>query len=352
MTVKTTTKAPGDPVKGGVKKLTPVTVTGDKNNVSAEQWKAMTKEQQYSNEMAKRKGAGWSEYTAGIGSKAGGQKLSQSELDAFNKRQSEIMGHKILAKEVRYAKGDEGAKSGNPKSGYQVDYADPSKDKDIYERDKRARNAQMLKDMPPLKTKKLSTIPGPTPELIRPTKKKTKEMVPKAIEGPKGQGRQFKSAPKAGKFTSGNRILKSAGTPGGGAEGRKFRREEKLAGAYERNKALRTNNLLLDRNSEDRTYNMGLGAKSKAKSAAYKDMRNEIKGLKKESKKLTVRPETKKAYQSELKTALKDTRKSLKFEKKEAAGKIKYFTKSKMAEQVEKKPTSKGKMQAGKMRYN
>ena len=350
MTVKTTTKATGEPVKGGVKKLTPVTVTGDKNNVSAEQWKAMTKEQQYSNEMAKRKGTPWDQYVGGLGKKGGSSKLSSSELDAWNKSEYERMGTRILAKEVRYDKNNLLNKPGEPKQ-YQVDYADPKKDKAIYERYDRARNAQMLKDMPPLKTKKLSTAPGPAPELIRPTKKKTKEMVPKAIEGPKGPGRQFKSAPQAGKFTSGNRILKSTGTPGGGAEGRKFRREEKLAGAYERNKALRTNNSLLDRNSEDRTYNMGLGAKSKAKSAAYKDMRNEIKGLKKESKKLTVRPETKKAYQGELKTALKDTRKSLKFEKKEAAGKIKYFTKSKMAEQVEKKPTSKGKMQAGKMRY-
>ena len=345
MTVKTTTKAPGDPVKGGVKKLTPVTVTGDKNNVSAEQWKAMTKEQQYSNEMSRRKGTPWDQYVGGLGKKGGSSKLSSSELDAWNKREYERMGTKILAKEVRYDKNNLLNKPGEPNQ-YQVDYADPTKDKGIYEMASRKKFAE--EGAPVMKTKKLTPTSAKA-ELIRPAKKK--EMVSKAIEGPKGQGRQFKSAPKAGKFTSGNRILKSAGTPGGGAEGRKFRKEEKLAGAYERNKALRTNNSLLDRNSEDRTYNMGLGAKSKAKAAAYKDMRNEIKGLKKESKNLSVSAEAKKAYQGELKTALKDTRKSLKFEKKEAAGKTKYFTKSKMAEQVEKKPTSKGKMQAGKMRY-
>ena len=51
-------------------------------------------------------------------------------------------------------------------------------------------------------------------------------------------------------------------------------------------------------------------------------------------------------------SAIRDTRKAQKFEKKEQVGKTSYFTKSKMNEKVEKKTGMKGRMQAGKMRYS
>ncbi len=50
--------------------------------------------------------------------------------------------------------------------------------------------------------------------------------------------------------------------------------------------------------------------------------------------------------------AIKDVRKSQKFEKKEMAGKTKYFNQSTMADTVEKTPSMKGRKQAGKMRYS
>jgi hypothetical protein len=297
MTVKTTTKPNG----GGGR--------------TQDQFRSMSAEDQYKEWAAGQRKAPNYEYTAGIGRKSGGLKLSDSELEAFNKRQQEEMGYNMKAKEVRYAKGDKGASSGRPEA-YQVYYADPTKEKNYYKTPTKVTPSTTPKtpekmEVGKLPTRKL-TISSPQATLAKAPKKK--EMVSKAIEGPKGQGRQFKSAPKAGKFTSGNRILKSAGTPGGGAEGRKFRKEEKLAGAYVRTQKL---------------ADKGQGAKS---------FRGDLKAARKETG-------------VKVGSAIKDTRKAQKFENKEAAGKIKYFTKSKMAETIEKKPTSKGKMQAGKMRY-
>jgi hypothetical protein len=278
--------------------------------------KTTTKDTGYSdmeNEFLKR-GTNPDNYISGGGKYSKDQvKMSSEQLEKFNEDYLS-KGGRLKYKEVRYNPNDPVNKDGINR--YQGDYAHPVRDKKFYDSPKRFTPNATPKtpekmEVGKLPTRKL-TISSPQATLAKAPKKK--EMVAKAIEGPKGQGRQFKSAPKAGKFTSGNRILKSAGTPGGGAEGRKFRKEEKLAGAYVRTQKL---------------ADKGQGAKS---------FRSDLKAARKETG-------------VKVGSAIKDTRKAQKFENKEAAGKIKYFTKSKMAETIEKKPTTKGKMQAGKMRY-
>lgn len=278
--------------------------------------KTTTKDTGYSdmeNEFLKR-GNNPDNYVSGGGKYSKDQvKMSPEQLEKFNEDYLS-KGGRLKYKEVRYNPNDPINKDGVNR--YQGDFAHPVKDKKFYDSPKRFTPKATPKtpekmEVGKLPTRKL-TISSPQATLAKAPKKK--EMVAKAIEGPKGQGRQFKSTPKAGKFTSGNRILKSAGTPGGGAEGRKFRKEEKLAGAYVRTQKL---------------ADKGQGAKS---------FRGDLKAARKETG-------------VKVGSAIKDTRKAQKFENKEAAGKIKYFTKSKMAETIEKKPTTKGKMQAGKMRY-
>ena len=298
MTVKTTTKAPGDP-----KNLKQVTVTGDKYAGYSESEKDFLKRGNQNDNYV----PGGGKYAKDI------VRMTPDELEKFNEKNL-AQGGRLKYKEVRYNPNDPINKDGVNR--YQGDYAHPVKDKKFYDSPKRFTPNATPKtpekmEVGKLPTKKL-TISSPQATLAKAPKKK--EMVAKAIEGPKGKGRQFKSAPQAGKFTSGNRILKSAGTPGGGAEGRKFRKEEKLAGAYVRTQKL---------------ADKGQGAKS---------FRGDLKAARKETG-------------VKVGSAIKDTRKAQKFENKEAAGKIKYFTKSKMAETIEKKPTTKGKMQAGKMRY-
>ncbi len=318
MTVKTTTKAPGDPVKVGGKKLPVVTVTGDKYAGYSESEKDFLKRGNQNDNYV----PGGGKYAKDI------VRMTPDELEKFNEKNL-ALGGRLKYKEVRYNPNDPINKDGVNR--YQGDYAHPVKDKKFYNSPKRFTPNATPKtpekmEVGKLPTRKL-TISSPQATLAKAPKKK--EMVAKAIEGPKGQGRQFKSAPKAGKFTSGNRILKSAGTPGGGAEGRKFRKEEKLAGAYERTKFLADDN---------QGPNVWAGAFSKEKKAGYQAMRKDLRAARKETG-------------VKVGSAIKDTRKAQKFEKKEQAGKTKYFTKSKMAETIEKKPTSKGKMQAGKMRY-
>jgi hypothetical protein len=325
MTVKTTTRAPGDP-----KNLKQVTVTG-KNPTSGgrtqAQYKSMSAEDQYKEWVSEQRKAPNYEYTAGIGRKAGGSKLSPSELELFNKEQ-ESMGYNMKAKEVWYAKGSEGAegaKYGKP-GFHQVYYADPSKEKQYYKSPAKVTPSTPVKTPEKVKVGNLPTrkLGSSTPSRSLATATKKTEMVNKAIEGPGVKGRSFK---KQGSVT--NR-LKPQGGLARGAEGRKFRKEEKLAGAYTRTKALA---------DENQGPNVVAGAFSKEKKAGYKAMRSDLKAARKETG-------------VKVGSAIRDTRKAQKFEKKEQVGKTSYFTKSKMNEKVEKKTGMKGRMQAGKMRYS
>jgi hypothetical protein len=306
MTVKTTTKPNG----GGGR--------------TQAQYKSMSAEDQYKEWSALQKKEPNYEYTAGIGRKAGGLKLTPSELEAFNKDE-ESRGTNMRAKEVRYAKGDEGASSGRPKH-YHVYYADPSKEKQYYKSPAKVTPATPVKTPEKVEVGKLPTrkLGSSTPSRSLATATKKTEMVNKAIEGPGVKGRSFK---KQGSVT--NR-LKPQGGLARGAEGRKFRKEEKLAGAYTRTKALA---------DETQGPNVVAGAFSKEKKAGYKAMRSDLKAARKETG-------------VKVGSAIRDTRKAQKFEKKEQVGKTSYFTKSKMNEKVEKKTGMKGRMQAGKMRYS
>jgi hypothetical protein len=324
-TSRKATKGPGDPVKP--KNLKQVTVTSKKPTSGGRtqaQYKSMSAEDQYKEWVSEQRKAPNYEYTAGIGRKAGGSKLTPSELELFNKEQ-ESMGYNMKAKEVWYAKGSEGsegAKYGKP-GPHQVYYADPSKEKQYYKSPAKVTPATPVKtpekvEVGKLPTRKL-TQSTPSPTIIQ---KKKPEMVNKAIEGPGVKGKSFKN-----KASVTNRL--KGGSINTGSEGRKFRREEKLAGAYTRTKAL------ADENQGPRVV---AGAFSKEKKAGYKTMRSDLRAARKETG-------------VKVGSAIRDTRKAQKFEKKEQVGKTRYFTKEKMAEQVEKKPGMKGRMQAGKMRY-
>jgi hypothetical protein len=322
MTVKTTTKGPGDP-----KNLKQVTVTGKKTTSGGRtqaQYKSMSADDQYKEWVSEQRKAPNYEYTAGIGRKAGGSKLSPSELELFNKEQ-ESMGYNMKAKEVRYAKGDEGASSGRPKH-YHVYYADPSKEKQYYKSPAKVTPATPVKtpekvEVGKLPTRKLQQT-NTNLSLMKPQKRT--EMVNKAIGGPGVKGKSFKK-----KASVTNRLKSVSGLPKV-SEDRKFRKEEKLAGAYTRTKSLA---------DENQGPNVVAGAFSKEKKAGYKAMRSDLKAARKETG-------------VKVGSAMRDTRKAQKFEKKEQVGKTSYFTKSKMNEKVEKKTGMKGRMQAGKMRYS
>lgn len=263
------------------------------------------------------------EYYQGYGKKTKHQKLKDDQMKAFREKERG-MGGKLLAKEVRFDPTDKAKpmENGLP-TRYQVDYYNPTTEKAAYETESRRRYTE--EGSPVMKTRKAQQLPQTKATLISP-KKKT-EMVNKAIQAPAGKTKSFK---KQGSVTD---RLKSKGALAGGAEGRKYRKEEKLAGSYERTKAL-----VSDREG------MGLSPKNKNKQAMLKDFTGELKSARKSA--------TDKRTKTNLTGAIKDVRKSQKFEKKEMAGKTKYFNKSKMADTVEKKPSMKGRMQAGKMRYS
>lgn len=320
-TSRKATTGPGDPkkktgIKPKVINAPETTVTGQRKftagatNAEA-QWKEYSSAPNY-------------EYYPGLGKKTKHSKLSGEELKSFRERDRE-MGVKLLAKEVRWDPTNKAKpldEAGRP-TRYQVDYYNPKTEKAAYETESRRRYAE--EGSPVMKTKKAQQLPQAKATLISP-KKKT-EMVSKAIEAPKGKGMSFK------KKASVTNRLKPQGGLAGGAEGRKFRKEEKLAGAY-----TRTKGLVSDREG------MGLSPKNKSKQAMLKEFKGELKSARKSV--------TDKGTKATLTGAIKDIRKSQKFEKKEMANKTKYFTKSKMADTVEKKQGMKGKMQAGKMRYS
>jgi hypothetical protein len=155
-------------------------------------------------------------------------------------------------------------------------------------------------------------------------------MVNKAIEAPAGKRRQIKKNPRVSGPIQKNKLTKTDLNIKGQIAGAKFRKEEKLAGAYTRTKSLA---------DENQGPNVVAGAFSKEKKAGYKAMRSDLKAARKETG-------------VKIGSAMRDTRKAQKFEKKEQVGKTSYFTKAKMNEKVEKKPGMKGRMQAGKMRYS
>lgn len=263
-------------------------------------------------------------YVAGGGKFSKNQvKMNPSQLEEFNKEYI-ARGGKLKYKEVRYDPNDEINKDGIKR--FQGNFAHPIKDKGFYKNPVKIHTVTSIKTPEKVEVGKLPTrkLNQSTPSLKLITPNKKTEMVPKQIQGPKGPGRQFKNTPSV------TNRLKPAGTKGGGAEGRKYRKEEKLAGAYVRTKSL------ADENQGPRVF---AGAYSKEKKEGYKAMRSDLKAARKETG-------------VKIGSAMKDTRKAQKFEKKEQVGKIKYFTKSNMAETVKKTPSSKGKWQAGKMRYS
>jgi hypothetical protein len=335
MTVKTTTKAPGDPkkktsIKPKVTTTPSVTVTGQRKFTEG----ATTAEGQWKEYGSTPR----DEYYQGYGKKTKHQKLKDDQMKAFRERERG-MGGRLLAKEVRFDPTDKAKpmENGLP-TRYQVDYYNPTTEKAAYETESRRRYAE--EGSPVMKTRKLAAS---TPSRKLEISPKRKETVSKAIEAPGGKSKSFK---KQGSVTG---RLKSQGGLAGGAEGRKFRKEEKLAGAYTRSKKYADQNTPED---VKKGANVAAGAFSKEKKAGYKSLRSDIRSEMKGASKLNVSPEAKAGYKKELKGALKDTRKSQKFEKKEQAGKTKYFNKSKMNETVEKRPSMKGRMQAGKMRYS
>jgi hypothetical protein len=350
MTVKTTTKPVSKPSsdrfttgKSGVKNTPEVTVTGQRKWESPPkdlegQWKYYGKDPRH-------------EYEPGLGKKTKHKKLSPEELDRFNAEERK-RGMQLIAKEVRWdptdkAKEWQGAMPGR----FQSDYYDPIKDKAVYDAAAKKRKdeyiaaekAKYTKTTPPAKPTpappaKTTGLPAGTQEYSKPGPRKPVEMVYKAIQAPGGKTRQVKNTPRVGGPIQKNKITKTKLNIKGQIEGAKFRREEKLAGAYTRTKEA------IQKKGDDASWNMGLSPKNKTKQAMLKDFKGELKTTKKSA----TDKGTKKAAGS----AIKDVRKSQRFEKKEMAGKTKYFTKSKMAEQVEKKPSMKGRMQAGKMRYS
>lgn len=250
-------------------------------------------------------------------------RMNPSQLEEFNK-QNLAKGGKLKYKEVRYNPNDPVNKDGVNR--FQGDYAHPERDKKFYQSPAKVTPSTPVKKPEKVEVGKLPTrkLGSSTPSATLQKPQKRTEMVNKAIEAPSGKGRSFK---KQGSVT--NR-LKSQGGLAGGAEGRKFRREEKLAGAYTRTKALA---------DENQGPNVVAGAFSKEKKAGYQAMRSDLRAARKETG-------------VKVGSAIRDTRKAQKFEKKEQAGKTSYFTKSKMNEKVEKKTGMKGRMQAGKMRYS
>ena len=320
MTVKTTTK-PSTGIKPKVTTTPEVTVKG---KMEKDAYK-MTAQEQY----AKYGNNKWSDTYSDIGRKTKTSRLTADELKAFRKSEREGYGSKLIPKEVRVSptlSAKDRSSADNARLGqYQVDYFDPNKDKAVYEADSRRRYAE--EGSPVMKTRKLTSS---NPQIKLAPKKKEVEMVPKAIEGPSGKGRQMKKNPKVFGTIQKNKLTKTDLNIKGQIQGVKFRKEAKLAGAYERTKSLA---------DEGQGPKVVAGAFSKEKKSGYKDMRSDLRAARKETG-------------VKVGSAIRDTRKAQKFEKKEQAGKTKYFTKSKMAETVKKTPSMKGRMQAGKMRYS
>lgn len=301
MTVKTTTNGPSKPAK---------------------------KEDKYAgyNEIEREflRGTGTDNYISGGGRYSKDiVKMNPSQLEEFNK-QNLAKGGRLKYKEVRYDPNNPMNKNGV--NSFQGDFAHPERDRKFYQSPAKVTPATPVKTPEKVEVGKLPTrkLGSSTPSRSLATATKKTEMVNKAIEGPGVKGRSFK---KQGSVT--NR-LKPQGGLARGAEGRKFRKEEKLAGAYTRTKALA---------DENQGPNVVAGAFSKEKKAGYKAMRSDLKAARKETG-------------VKVGSAIRDTRKAQKFEKKEQVGKTSYFTKSKMNEKVEKKTGMKGRMQAGKMRYS
>jgi hypothetical protein len=301
MTVKTTTKAPGEPAK---------------------------KKDKYAGYNESEKGfltgtVGNDNYVAGGGRLSKNYvKATPAQLEEFNK-QHIARGNKLKYKELRFDPTADSNKDGI--NSYQGTYAHPERDKKFYQSPVSFTPKAPVKtpekvEVGKLPTRKL-TQSTPSPTLIQ---KKKPEMVNKAIEGPGVKGKSFKK-----KASVTNRLKSVSGLPKV-SEDRKFRKEEKLAGAYTRTKSLA---------DENQGPNVVAGAFSKEKKAGYKAMRSDLKAARKETG-------------VKIGSAMRDTRKAQKFEKKEQVGKTSYFTKAKMNEKVEKKPGMKGRMQAGKMRYS
>lgn len=252
----------------------------------------------------------------------GFSKATPEQLEEVNKRHI-ASGGKLKYKEIRYDPNADVNKDGI--MSFQGTFAHPERDKKFYETPAKVTPKAPVKTPEKVEVGKLPTrkLTQSTPKLTLMQPQKRTEMVPKAIEAPGGKSKSFK---KQGSVT--NR-LKSQGGLAGGAEGRKYRKEEKLAGAYERTKAL------ADENQGPRVV---AGAFSKEKKAGYKTMRSDLRAARKETG-------------VKVGSAIRDTRKAQKFEKKEQVGKTKYFTKSKLAETVKKTPSMKPVTQAGKTRY-
>jgi hypothetical protein len=349
MTVKTTTKPTSSKTssdrfttgKSGVKNTPEVTVTGKRPTVSG----PTTAEEEYKQHY---KYGGYNEYVGGIGKKTKHSKLSPEELEKYNQDSYKNRSSKLIAKEVRVQSNlsAEDRKNSTSFGGYQVDYFDPVKDKSVYEAaDSKRKAVSKLSSLTSPKSAtpaKPATTPYKKPadvyqEYLKPGPPRPVEMVNKAIEGPSGKGRKIKNTPRVGGSIQKNKITKTNMNIKGQIEGAKFRREEKLAGAYTRTKEA------IQKKGDDASWNMGLHPKNKAKQTMLKDFKGELKTAKKSA--------TDKVAKKAAGSAIKDVRKSQRFEKREVAGRNKYFTKEKMAEQVEKKPGMKGRMQAGKMRY-
>lgn len=358
-TSRKATKGPGDPVKpttkpngskpssdrfttgkGGVNNTPEVTVTGKRKEFVPPtdvegQWKYYGKDPRH-------------EYEPGLGKKTKHQKLSPDELNRFNDEQRKG-GMKLLAKEVRWDPTDKSKEWVGGRPGkFQADYLDPVKDKAAYDADSQRRKAAYIaaekaKYTKPTTPAKPATTPYKKPadvyqEYLKPGPPRPVEMVNKAIEAPAGKRRQMKKNPRVSGPIQKNKLTKTDLNIKGQIEVAKFRREEKLAGAYTRTKEA------IQKKGDDASWNMGLHPKNKAKQTMLKDFKGELKTAKKSA--------TDKGAKKAAGSAIKDVRKSQRFEKREVAGRNKYFTKEKMAEQVEKKPGMKGRMQAGKMRYS
>jgi hypothetical protein len=309
-TSRKATKGPGDPVKP--KKIKQVTVTGDK----------------YAgyNEIEKEflRGTGTDNYVPGGGRYSKGiVKMNPSQLEEFNK-QNLAKGGKLKYKEVRYDPNNPMNKDGV--NSFQGDFAHPERDRKFYQSPVSFTPKAPVKTPEKVEVGKLPTrkLGSSTPSATLQKPQKRTEMVNKAIEGPGVKGKSFKK-----KASVTNRLKSVSGLPKV-SEDRKFRKEEKLAGAYTRTKSLA---------DENQGPNVVAGAFSKEKKAGYKAMRSDLKAARKETG-------------VKIGSAMRDTRKAQKFEKKEQVGKTSYFTKAKMNEKVEKKPGMKGRMQAGKMRYS
>ena len=342
MTVKTTTKPVSKTSsdrfttgKSGVKTTPTVTVTGKKetgNYTAEEEYKRHYRHGDYN------------QYVVGIGKKTKHTKLSPSELEKYNEDSFKNRSSKLIAKEVRVQSNlsPEDRQESTRFGGYQVDYYDPTKDKAVYDRYAEKKKSvvkagALTNPGATTKPEKPTGLPAGTQEYSKPGPRKHVEMVNKAILPPSGKGRQFKNTPRVGGPIQKNKVTKANLNIKGQIEGAKFRREEKLAGAYTRTKEA------IQKKGDDASWNMGLHPKNKNKQAMLKDFKGELKSAKKSA--------TDKGAKKAAGSAIKDVRKSQRFEKREVAGKNKYFTKSKMAEQVEKKSNMKGVMQAGKMRY-